>query len=238
MDISKIFDRQKLMIIGILITVGVLGRIVLHDLFNSVMNPIETTGFAAPLDVFFIIATISLISGVLLGRYYTLIVPLCVIAITDIFYSIINPEYASYWLAYLFLFTWSGYGIIALLGSYTKQKTQLNKTFIPRILGAGILGIFLYDIWTNFGFWLGFSKLGFYPQTIEGLMTVYYGGLPTMLWHLLSTSIAITITATVFIYLKEHEFLKKDFTPKPMERYAIIGVTALLMFISILSAIL
>lgn len=237
MDIIKNIDKQKVLLAGMLVAAGVLCRIFLHDFFSSVINPITTNGFAAPLDVFFIIATVALLSGVLLGKYYTFIVPLGVITITDIFYAIVDPQTQGLWTTYLFLFTWSGYVIIALLGSRTKRKTEVNRQLIPRLLGAGVLGVVSYDLWTNFGFWLGFSKLGFYPQTVEGLVIVYIGGIPTMLWHLLSASIAMTLVALPLVYFKEYEFLAKKFVSNPAERYIIVSLIIVLMAASIITAI-
>ena len=110
-------------------------------------------------------------------------------------------------------------------------------TFIPKLLGAGILGIVIYDLWTNFGFWLSYSRIGFYPMTFEGLLTVVIGGLPFMLWHLLSATITITIITIPIIYFREHEILKRELILKPVESYVIAGITVVLIAASIVTAI-
>lgn len=238
MNIREKIDRKKIGLAAILITVGVLGRIILHDFFNNIFNPISTNGYSLPLDVFFVIATVSIFSGILLGKYYAIIVPVCIIALTDLFYAFINPINAASWTTSLFLFTWSGFVVLALMGNRAKRKTSLNLTFIPRLLGASALSIIFYDLWTNFGFWLLYSKMGFYAQNIEGLSVVYIGGIPSMIWHLLSTSLAITAVAVPMIYLKEHKLLQKEPIINPMERYVIASVVAVLMVSSIITAFL
>lgn len=230
-------NKQKLILAIALIALGVIGRIGLHDFFNGIINPIPTNGFPVPLDVFFVVATVSIFSGLLLGKYYAILVPMCVIVITDVTYAIIDPKTASVWASSIFLFTWSGYTIIALIGSFAKRKEGIKITFIPKLLGAGALGVIFYDLWTNFGFWLGFSKLGFYPQTLGGLATVYVGGIPSMIWHLISVTVALTIVAVPLIYLREHELLKKTIALKPMEKYIIASATLILMSASILITI-
>jgi len=230
-------NMQKIILAGILVMIGVIGRVVLHDFFNSIANPWAEFGY---LDVFFVIAAVSIFSGILLGKYYVFIVPICVVAITDVFYALVDPANAgaAHWTSWLFLFTGSGYVFMALIGFYTKKKSKLNMMFIPKIFGAGILGIIIYDLWTNFGFWLTYSKLGWYPATFEGLVTVYSGGLPFMLWHIISASIAIAVIAVPVVYLKEHKIISSEIILKPFEKYTIAGATLALIVLSIISAIL
>jgi hypothetical protein len=235
MNINNIIDKQKLMIAGILIMIGVLSRITLHDYFNSINNPFTTNGF---LDVFFIIALISILSGILLGKYFIFIIPICVIGITDIFYGIIDPINAALWATWLFLFTTSGYVFIAILGLYTRKNSKFDISFFPKILGAGIFGIIVYDLWTNFGFWLSYSKLGFYPQTLGGLTTVFIGGLPFMLWHILSFSIAFTLIILPIIYYKDLSMFAYKNILKPNEKIYILSATLILITASIITAII
>ncbi len=228
-------DNQKILLASILIVIGVLCRIILHDFFNSINNPWAEFGV---LDVFFVIALVSIISAILLGKYYTIAVPIIVLAITDGFYALANPVNIALYPTWLFLFTGSGYIFIALLSLYAKKKSKLNKIFIPKILGVGILGVIIYDLWTNFGFWLSYSRLGWYPISLEGLTTVYIGGIPFMIWHILSTAIAITVIVIPLVYLTEHKLIKSEPMLKPVEKYVIASTTLFLMAVSIISAII
>ena len=236
MEIINKIDKQKLILAGLLITIGVVSRILLHDFFNGIANPWDESGFGV-LDVFFVTAVVAIISGVLLGKYYTIIVPIAVLFASDIFYAAIYPEVAglALYTSWLFLFTVSGYVFMALLGFYIKKKSKINYTFIPKLFGVGILGIVIYDLWTNFGFWLTYSRLGWYPMNIEGLATVYSGGIPFMIWHMLSAGIALTLIAIPLIYFKEHKILKHEIILKPVEKYILASATIFLIFISIIS---
>jgi len=129
------------------------------------------------MDLFFVIAVVSLLTGLLLGGYYTFIVPISIMIITDL---IIGNNI-------IFLFTWSGFVILAIIGYLLKSKQYLTIKKAPIIIGSGIAGIIIYDIWTNFGCWLGW-----YPQTFEGLITCYTMAIPFTLWHLITTTIALT----------------------------------------------
>lgn len=235
MDISRILDNQKIRIASLLILIGVIARISFHDFFNSISLPFIENGF---LDVFFIIGAISIISGLLIGKYYFFIVPIIILGITDLYYGIIDPINASYWYSWLFLFTTTGYVFIAMFGYYARKKSELKFSHIPKLLGFGIFGVIIYDLWTNFGFWLGFSKLGFYPQTINGLITVYIGGIPFMLWHILSLSLLLTIIIIPLILYKDRLSVSKNIIVKPMENLYFLGVTIILISASILSAII
>ena len=235
---KKNVNKQKILLAGLLISIGVLSRIILHDFFNNITNPWEQSGLLG-LDVFFVIATVSIFSGIVLGKHYLFIIPISVIVISDVFYAFVDPINVLLYTTYLFLFTITGYIFISLIGFYTKKKSKLNKAFIPKIFGAGIVGIVIYDLWTNFGFWLSFSRL--YPNylspTFSGLIQAYTWGIPMMIWHILSGLITITIFAVPLILLKEHKIFQTDYTLKPLEKYSIASATIVLMILSIITAL-
>ena len=235
MKLFENINKQKIILSSLLISIGVFCRIFLHDFFNNINNPFSSNGF---LDVFFIIAVIAILSGILLGKYFVFIIPICVILITDIFYGIVNPINSALWTTWLFLFTTSGYIFIALIGFIIKRKSKINISFFPKILGAGVVSVIIYDLWTNFGFWLSYSKLGFYSQNIQGLITVYIGGIPFMIWHMLSFSILLT-TILIPIMLNIHlPLFSQKFILKPIEKVLILTATLTLMGASIITAII
>jgi len=111
------------------------------------------------MDVFFIIAVISIISGLILGGYYTFIVPISIMMITDLMIG--NNA--------ILLFTWSGFAMLALFGYLVKSKHGVSIKKIPITIGAGIIGILVYDIWTNFG-----CFLGWYPKTVSAKSILFF----------------------------------------------------------------
>ena len=223
--LEKFFEnKNRLMIAIFLITIGSIIRVLLHNnLPGSPSIYITINGITQPmfmLDLFFVVALISLISGLLLGGYYTFIVPISIMIITDLILG-------NNW---ILLFTWSGFAIIGLIGYLLKTKKNLTVIHIPRIFGVGIGAILLYDIWTNFGTWLG----GWYSHTWEGLALCYIKALPFMFWHLLSTTIAMTLVIVPIVYLKEHKFTITDFQIKPFEKKISMAIPAILMLLALL----
>ena len=218
-------NKNRLMLAVLLITFGSIIRILLHNnLPGSPSIYITINGITQPmfmLDLFFVVAIISILSGLLLGGYFTFIVPISTMIITDV---IIGNNW-------ILLFTWSGFAILGLIGYILKPKNSLKIRHVPRILGAGIGGILLYDIWTNFGTWLG----GWYNHTWAGLALCYNNALPFMFWHLLSTTIALTLVIVPIIYLKEHNVTIPEFPVKPLEKRLSIAVPIILMVLALLS---
>ncbi len=170
------------------------------------------------LDVFFVIAVISIISGLILGGYYTFIVPISILMITDL---LIGNNY-------ILLFTWSGFVILALFGYLVKSKYNLSIRKIPITIGAGIAGILVYDIWTNFG-----CFLGWYPKTTTGLAACYTAAIPFTVWHLVSTTIALTLVLIPVTLLSKNY----EIAPKSMRKPVAIAVPAILITLAILSLI-
>lgn len=225
---KNIFIKDNRISIGIiLIVIGVILRITLHNNLPAAPSIFITiNGITQPmfmLDLFFVIAVISLLSGLILGGYYTFIIPICIMAISDIIIG-------NTW---IILFVWSGFAIIGLIGYILKKKQVLSIKRTPTILGASIGSVILYDIWTNFGTWLGGPQWG-YTYTLEGLALCYTLALPFMLWHLLSTTIAFTIIIVPLLYLKEHKLNIPDFKINPLERYITIAAAGILMTLAVI----
>ncbi len=227
---KNIFENKNRITLAILlISIGSIIRIVLN---NNLPNPpsiyITINGLTQPMfmfDLFFIVAIISIVSGLLLGGYYTFIVPISTMIISDI---VIGNNW-------IILFTWSGFAIIGVIGYILKTKNKMNIKHIPSILGVGIGGILLYDIWTNFGTWLGGWG---YAYTWEGLALCYAKALPFMLWHLLSTTIAMILVLIPIIYLKEHKFTIPDFNITQTEEKITIAAPLLLIILSVVNSLI
>lgn len=203
-----IYEKNRIFAAFLLITIGVLTRLILNGIFF--------------LDLFFVIAIISLLSGLLIGGYYTFIVPISTMIITDLILG--NTL--------ILLFTWSGFVIIGIIGYILKSKNSLKLKRTPTIIGAGIGGILLYDLWTNFGCWLGW-----YPHTTNGLLLCYTNAIPFTLWHLFSTTLALTILILPIVYLKENKIIKTDFTINTFEKRITLISPAILMILSVITLI-
>ncbi|MEF8879330.1 MAG: DUF6580 family putative transport protein [Candidatus Thermoplasmatota archaeon] len=211
----------------VLIAAGVIGRLSLNQLLPETPSIyITLNGVTQPMfmmDLFFVVAVISIISGLILGGYYTFIVPISVMTITDV---IIGNNFVM-------LFTWSGFIILGLIGYILKNKNSFSLNKTPTILGSSIAGVLLYDIWTNFGCWLG----GMYPQNLNGLILCYTMALPFTFWHLLSTSILMASIIIPVLLIKEKGLIKTDFQPSLFEKRATIATSLIFFSLVLCSAI-
>ena len=213
--------RNRILAALLLIAAGAAGRIFLRSILpNTPHIYLTINGITQPvfmMDMFFVVAAISLFSGILLGGYYTFIVPMAVMGITDIYYG--NT--------YIFLFTWSGFALIGLMGYLGGRNLSFNAKSVARVAGMGIGSVLVYDIWTNFGSWLGW-----YPHTLGGLTTCFTLAIPFTLWHLLSTTALVAVLSVPALYVKENV---KHISIKPFEHYTAITASAFLALLGLLS---
>ena len=196
-------SRKKIAIILPLIVAGIVGRLTLSKLLPPSPDIyINVKGITQPLfmmDLFFVIATVSMLSGFLLDKRFSMVVPVSVMLLTDL---IIGNNL-------IFIFTWSGFAMIALLSYILKSRKGFNLQSKYLLLGTGIAGVLLYDLWTNFGCWLLW-----YPHTVEGLILCYTLAIPFTLWHLLSTTLSVTFIILPIAYLKETKTIRFLLNPK------------------------
>lgn len=105
------------------------------------------------------VAAIAIFSGAYLNKRYALLVPLCLMIISDIFLGYHN----------VIPFTWGAFAVITILGFFIKNNKNIASIFFTSLLSAS-----LFYIVTNFGVWL----MGWYPHNWKGLMDCYIMGLP------------------------------------------------------------
>lgn len=157
-----------------LIALGVLGRVALR--------PFVPAGNALlAFDLFAIVGIVAVLSGVLLGGYYSLAVPLAAMAVSD---AILGN-------GLILVFTWSGFAMMGYLGLRARRFRAPDAAFGLKLTGIGVAGILAFDIWTNVGWWALF-----YPHTVAGLAACFAMAAPFMLGHLLTTA-AVLPTATL-----------------------------------------
>ncbi len=150
--------KTKLITALILIAFGLLGRIFINE-FIKIPN-LE------------IITSFSLIAGAMLGGLYVFLVPLAIIAVSDIYFGNTSILY----------FTWSAFMIIGLFGWFLRNKKSFNYRFIALMTGMGIFSSLFFYLYTNFGWWL---LTNMYSHTWSGLIQCYIAGLPFLKNNLL-----------------------------------------------------
>jgi hypothetical protein len=105
------------------------------------------------------VAAIALFGAAYLNRKQSVLVPLALMMISDLFLGLHNT----------ILFTWGSFALIVVLGfAFNKKPTAL------RIGAMSLVSSLLFYLITNFGVWL----MGWYPHTLKGLVDCYVLALP------------------------------------------------------------
>jgi len=170
-----------------LISIGIIGRLFLRKYIPEV----DFCMF----DMFALVAAPCLLSGIL-GGIYRFATPLTIMFITDAYFYGLNFSYSLKFIAMMCFFTWSGFIFISMLGKFAKNSNHR----VLKLTGLGIIGVLIYDLWTNFGFWLG----PFYKHNLDGLILCYINAIPFTIGHLISTVIVVPIASTIFFMLHDN----------------------------------
>lgn len=177
-------DGDKISLAALLILMGILGRVLLIQYAN-----IET------------VLAVCLLSGVLLGGIFCIIVPLAVMVISDWWIYTFTDHALSFGLNAILgltFFTWSGFVIVGIIGFGMKKRFQYNMGGVAVLSSVGVLATIFYDAWTAFGFWY------FIASSHLSIIEIYSAQIPFTMYHLLSSLIFIPLFTTLFIYLREH----------------------------------
>jgi hypothetical protein len=86
----------------------------------------------------------------------------------------------------IFMFTWSGFALIALLGLISRASGADYIKFV----GGGIAGVIVFFLWTNLGVML---ISGMYDHSLAGLVQSYANALPFLRNQLISNAIVLHI---------------------------------------------
>lgn len=169
--IKKEYKKGKILFAGLLIALGILFRTIWH------LGP----------NVEFV-TTATLLAAFYLSRKWAIITPLVIMVITDIVMG--NTS--------IFIFTWSGYVMIGLMGYYIQKFRikSLELIVIDRVIkatGFGLAASLWFYLWTNFGVWL-LDSWGMYPKTITGLINCYILAFPFFKYNLIGNLIFIPMS--------------------------------------------
>jgi hypothetical protein len=178
-------NMNKLSVAAMLIVVGVCGRILLVSHAN-----IET------------VLAIALLSGIILGGLYCILVPLVVMLISDWWiytYTDYTTTFGISAIIGLTLFTWSGYVMIGLMGRFIKPRITYTVKGVAVVAGVGLIVTLIYDFWTMLGYWTFMT-----PRTPEWLIRVLIMQIPFTIYHLMSSLIFVPLFGTIFMYVHEY----------------------------------
>lgn len=171
-NIQKI-NKKKLILAILLVAFGFFGRIFrinfLPDLYN--VEPITLA---------------SLLAGSFLGFSYALVVPLSIVALTDMYIG--NTS--------ILFFTWSAWAIIGLFGLILGKSKKEGFYFGFKMTGMGIISSLFFFLWTNFGVWISFNM---YPRTLVGLIQCYTMAIPFLKMNLAGNLVIIPVVSFLLI---------------------------------------
>ena len=140
---------------------------------------------------FEIITALSLIAGVFLGGAFMLVIPLGIMAISDIYLG--NT--------FILTFTWSAFVFIGIFGWLLRKNKDFNPCFIAKMTVVGIISSFFFYLYTNFGWWL-LSNM--YPPTFGGLIHCYVAGLPFLKTNLLGNLFFVPVLISLSLAIQKH----------------------------------
>jgi len=145
---------------------------------------------------------LSMLAGMLLGGIYTMIVPVAIMALSDVYFYFVPYEgiYPAFSILGLAAFVYSGYAFVAVMGGFLMRRRVLWRTKTIAIFTTISVPLTIaYDAWTAFGNWLFLSApLG------QTLPEVYGMQVPFTLIHVFSSLLFAPILGTTFLALHLH----------------------------------
>ena len=105
------------------------------------------------------VAAIALFSGAYLSRRHAVLIPLTLMAVSDLFLGGHD----------VMIFTWSGIALVSLFGFLLREKKGLLRVSLFSVASS-----IIFFLISNFGVWLQ----GWYPRNLNGLIQCYVMALP------------------------------------------------------------
>jgi len=163
-----------------LIVVAVLGTVLMRSYAN-----IETV-FAA-----------SLLAGSLLGRWWTILVPLTALAVLQpLEWSTTYAGYGLNAMTGITFFVVSGYVFVGFLGRRIRPRVLFRVKSVALLTTISVPVTIAYDLWTALGEWYFITR----PFGV-GVVTILEAQVPFTLYHLLSSLIFVPLFGSIFLFL-------------------------------------
>lgn len=162
-------SRKEFITVIILVAFGILSRTIFH-----INNNVEfITAFA--ISSAFFMQRKSLSAVIVIGIMF----------ITDLIIG--NSS--------IFIFTWSGFLVLTLLGVLLKNS-KIKSLFLTSEIGA-VVGTLIFFFWTNFGVVV---LTNMYSKDLGGLIQSYQNGIPFLINQLVGNVIIVPLVFFAFKY--------------------------------------
>ncbi len=143
-------------------------------------------------------------AGFYLGLKHSFWLVLSVMVLSDIVLGNTN----------IFLFTWTGFLIPALLSRQTTRAKKSSRIFTVLFLtSTGLLFNLFFYFWTNFGVWL-LDSWGMYSKDIHGLISCYVNALPFLKNQLTGTALSLPAGYLIIETVKHIFSVQKNHFPE------------------------
>lgn len=176
-------DRRTRAIGVLLIAVGVVGKVVFLRYFAN----FET------------IFVVSMLAGSVLGRWWTVLVPMITLALVEPL--LWGGPYAFYGLSVMFGLTFfivTGFLFVAAMGRATRPHVLFRVGSIALMTALSIPLTIAYDLWTDVGqYFLIAQPLGLTFWNVLELQV------PFTIYHVLSSLLFVPLVGTGILYLHE-----------------------------------
>jgi hypothetical protein len=178
-----------------LILVAVLGTYVMRAFAN-----IETVFVA------------TLLAGSLLGRWWTVLVPLAALAVLQpLEWGTTYRGFAFEAMTGITFFVVSGYVFVGLLGRRVRPRILFRVKSVALLTTISVPITIAFDLWTATGEWYFLTR----PWT--PLATMLEAQVPFTLYHLLGSLIFVPLFGTAFLFLQAHGWPARTETRTPIK---------------------
>jgi len=158
----------------------------------------------------------SLLAGSLLGRWWTVLVPVsALVVLQGLEWSTGYSGYAVEAMAAISFFVISGFVFVAFMGRRIRPKVLFRVKSVALLTTISVPLTLAYDLWTALGEWYFVTR----PFGVD-LAKVLYLQVPFTLYHLLSSLIFVPLFGSMFLFLRAYGWPAKteDAVPSPGER--------------------
>lgn len=176
-------DRRSRALGILLIAFAVIGKLALLSYAN--LEPI----FAA-----------SIIAGSVLGRWWTVIVPLAAMLILEpIEWGSLYPGYALDAIGGVTFFVITGFLFVGIAGRRLRPRVAFRVGSLALLTSISVPLTIVYDVWTDVGDWYFLLR-----HAGESFGTVLEMQIPFTVYHILSSLIFVPLFGAAFTFLHYH----------------------------------
>ena len=158
----------------------------------------------------------TLLAGSLLGRWWTVLVPLAALAILQpLEWGTTYRGFAFEAMSGITFFVVSGYVFVGFLGRRVRPRILFRVKSVALLTTISVPITIAFDLWTATGEWYFLTR----PWT--PLATMLEAQVPFTLYHLLGSLIFVPLFGTAFLFLQAHGWPARTETRtpiKPLER--------------------